>query len=281
MNSNDGLIQISDHEFNTISSFVYGRFGINLTDQKRVLVQGRLQSLIRQLGVKNFTQYLQYLKNDRTEKALVELVDRISTNFTYFFREHEHFELFSKRVLPEITGILKRQNDRDLRVWSAGCSSGEEPYSLVILMMEFFGRDYISWDAGVLATDVSDKVIKIGKRGIYSGEQLKKVPADYRSQYFSAQSDGKFAVNDRVRAEVTFRHLNLINAQLPFRKPFHVIFCRNVMIYFDRQTRSNLVKRFYQLTVPGGYLFIGHSESLDRETSMYEYVSPSVYRKKE
>lgn len=271
------LMRISDTEFNLIRALVYERFGINLTEAKKSLVVSRLQKTIRLLGMNSFKQYYDYLMADRTGKALETLINRISTNHTFFYRESSHFDFFRQHVLPEITTRIRQSNARDLRIWCAGCSSGEEAYTLMIEMKEFFGSEYALWDAGLLATDISTSALQKALLGEYSQENVSHLPA-YARRYFCRVGEDRYRVSDELRREITFRRFNLMTP-FPFRKKFHVIFCRNVMIYFDQKTRVELLRKFYDFLVPGGYLFIGHSESLGREQQLFQYVVPAVYRK--
>ncbi|MBF0396141.1 MAG: protein-glutamate O-methyltransferase CheR [Desulfobacterales bacterium] len=273
------MMSINDSEFKSISSLIYKNFGINLTNEKKSLVVGRLQKHIRQLGFDTFQEYFEYVKADTTGKALGELINRISTNHTYFFRENDHFDFFSKVFLPEIKGKLSKENTRDLRIWSAGCSSGEEPYTFVILMMEFFGAEYMTWDAGILATDISAKALYSASLGIYPEERTTLIPPHLKSKYLKKDEHGNWGAIDRVKKEVTFRRFNLKNINFPFKKKFHLISCRNVMIYFDQPTREALVNMFYNHTMPGGYLFVGHSESLLTDSCPYKFIKPAIYRK--
>ncbi|MFZ5774744.1 MAG: CheR family methyltransferase [Thermodesulfobacteriota bacterium] len=270
---------ISNGEFEQIRTLVYQRFGINLTDQKRALVVGRLQKLVRDEGFASFQEYHDHVARDTTGAALDKLVNRISTNYTYFYRESAHFDYFSQFSLPNVVARLKQQNSRDLRIWSAGCSSGEEPYMLAMLLMEHFGADYGFWNGGVLATDISDRVLTQARQGIYLHEQVERMPPALFHKYFVKQGEGQWSVCDRLRREVTFRRFNLMNKQFPFKKPFHVIFCRNVMIYFDKETRDGLIRRFYDFLEPGGYLFIGHSETIGRQQTMFRYLQPAAYQR--
>ena len=270
---------ITDQEFNLIRTLVYDRFGINLTEQKRSLVVGRLQKLLKEKNFTTFKEYYQYVIADGTGQALLTLIDQISTNFTYFNRENAHFDFLQKEAFPKISAKLKTTGSRDLRIWSAGCSSGEEPYMLAILMNEFFGHEYNSLSAGVLATDISGDVLSKAKDGIYEHKQIEKIPKHLTTKYFSNNGNGQWLAKERLRREITFRRLNLMNTVFPFKKPFHIIFCRNVMIYFDTQTREALVRRFHQTMEPGGYLFIGHSETLGRKQTMFKYLTPAVYQR--
>ena len=184
-----------------------------------------------------------------------------------------------RHVLPEMTEELKRRNEYDFRLWCAGCSSGEEAYMLSMLMMEFFGAQYGQWKAGVLATDISEKALLVAEKGLYPEERISLLPGEYKSKYFQPLPDKHWQVKPLVQREVVFRKLNLMNTSFPFKKPFHVIFCRNVMIYFDKPTRDALIQRFYDILVPGGYLFIGHSETIDRAHSAFRYIKPALYQK--
>ena len=272
---------ISDGEFGQLRDLIHKRFGINLTDQKRSLLVGRLQKLMRQLDLQNFSAYYDYLSQDKTEGALGELVDLISTNHTYFNREKDHFDYFSQTALPAVIEKLKRDRRKDLRIWCAGCSTGEEPYTLLMLMMEYLGAEYGSWDAGILATDISDRALGIARQASYATDRVMQLPENLRRKYFRPAGAGEMAVVDKVRNEATFRRFNLMNSTFPFKKPFQMIFCRNVMIYFDQPTREALVSRYHQFTEPGGYLFIGHSETLGRSQTLYRYIKPALYQKGE
>jgi chemotaxis protein methyltransferase CheR len=277
--TSSSMMAISDKEFAGLRDLIHQRFGINLTEQKRSLLVGRLQKLMRTLGFNSFSQYIEYLTQDKSEQGLSELVDLISTNHTYFNREKDHFDYFSETAFPTIVENLKRQNRRDLRVWCAGSSTGEEPYTLIMLMMEHLGNDYKNWDAGLLATDISDRALSVARAGVYPRDRVEQLPANLRNKYFTPADHGYLAVKEQVKKEVTYRRFNLMNTQFPFKKPFQIIFCRNVMIYFDQPTRDALVTRFHKFIEPGGYLFIGHSETLGRTQTLFRYLEPALYQK--
>ncbi|MDW7757680.1 MAG: protein-glutamate O-methyltransferase CheR [Desulfuromonadales bacterium] len=286
INSNPGTLEpggnmmaISDAEFNALRTLIYNRFGINLTDQKKSLLVGRLQKLLRQQGFANFQNYYDFLVKEPGEKGLSDLINLVSTNYTYFNREKDHFDYFLQTALPTVLARLRQENRRDLRVWCAGCSTGEEAYTLLILMHECLGQEYSRWDAGILATDISQRVLETAAAGVYPEDRIASLPEAWRRKYFRKVSGNQWGVVDALKKEATFRRFNLMNTQFPFKKPFHIIFCRNVMIYFDQQTRDALVKRFHQSTEPGGYLFIGHSETLWRNQSLYRYLMPAAYQK--
>ena len=236
--------------------------------------------MLRQRRLPDFASYLQWLHDDQTGEALEELANRISTNHTFFWRENSHFNHFAQTVLPEAAS-RHRQQGGNVRFWCAGCSSGEEPYTLVMLMKETYGADYAGLKPLLLATDISATALSTAMNGVYSEERLQQMPPALRSKYFrKGPQAGTWQVVDEIRREVVYRRHNLMNTTFPFKKAFDAVFCRNVMIYFDRPTRDALVQRFHRHTTPGGYLFIGHSETLGRDGALYEYVLPAAYRRK-
>ena len=268
--------EMTEAEYQKLAQLIYSVSGISLKDSKQALLTSRLAGVLTQSGRKTFTEYYNSLIADTSGAAVAALVDRITTNHTYFMREPAHFNFFRDTVLPYLKSSV---TDRDLRVWSAACSSGEEPYTLAMILDEFLDAEKSRWDCRVLATDLSDKVLKDGARGIYSAERVEPLPALWKQRYLSRRPDGSCEIIDRIKKVVIFRRFNLIEPVYPFRKKFHVIFCRNVMIYFDAETRASIVGKLYDMTEPGGYLFIGHSEAIDRTKSKYKYVLPAVYRK--
>jgi len=279
-NQNVDLMPISDNEFRSIRDLVYDKFGINLTPEKKGMVVGRLQKIFRAKGFTSFHDYFLHLVEDKTDQALNELANQITTNHTFFYRESDHFDYFVRSVLPEIVARKKKSNSHDLRVWCAAASSGEEPYTIVMMMMEYFGSDYKRWDAGLLATDISEKALNLAKQGVYEDYRVKTLPKNLIQKYFRRVGE-EWAVSDQVKKEVTIRRFNLMNKILPFKKQFDCVWCRNVMIYFDNETKHELVRRIYDQTTPGGYLFIGHSETITRTETKWKYIKPAVYRKDE
>ncbi len=271
-------IELTNKEFNSLRKLIFENFGINLTDTKKRLVVGRLRNLINKYQLTSFGDYYQFVVQDKSGKALNELANKISTNFTYFYREPEHFNFMKKEALPFWNELLTKQSSLDLRIWSAGCASGEEPYTIVMMLMEFFGAQYDKWRAGVLATDISESALQFALKKTYPMDRLTKLPTDWITKYFSKSYGEEFEVKQQVVKEVLFKKLNFMNP-FPFKKKFHIIFCRNVMIYFDADTRKQLVSKFITALEPGGYLFIGHSESIPRETQGIEYIKPAIYRR--
>lgn len=269
---------LTDTEFRMFSEYLYLYAGINLTPQKKNLLATRLAQTIEKQGFNSFRDYFEHMKNDSSGKALSEFISRISTNHTYFFREEEHFNFLKQKALPELK--TKLRIERDLRIWSAGCSNGSEPYTISMIIDEYFEDEKKVWDTSLLATDISEKVLDLAKNGIYKNSDIDKIPPLWRTKYFKKIKPDTYQVNENIRKEVVFRRLNLLS-DFPFKKRFHIIFCRNVMIYFDEATKNRIVQKFYDQLVPGGYLFIGHSETIDRNVSAFEYVMPSVYRREE
>jgi chemotaxis protein methyltransferase CheR len=269
------MLSLTNDEFNTLTNYMKSNFGINL-EKKRTLIEGRLTNYVIDKGFSNFTDYLAMLFGENTETEVTKLVNFLTTNYSYFMREWEHFEFFRNRVLPELKQTV---TNHDLRIWSAGCSTGEEPYTIAMLLSDFFGTEQSLWDMKVLATDISERALESARRGVYAEEQLEKLPPGWRSMYFRDLGSGRWEVKPALRGEVIFRTFNLMEEQFPFQKLFHVIYCRNVMIYFDKETKAELIRKFYRFTEPGGYLFVGQSESINRDETGWKYVMPSVFRK--
>lgn len=270
------MVAITNEEFRQLSDYIKLNYGIYLKEEKKALVMGRLYNVLIQNNFRNFTEYYDYIISDNTGHAAATLIEKITTNHTFFMREADHFLFFRDKVLPNIKGMAK---DNDLRVWSAGCSTGEEPYTLAMIIDEFFDKEKKAWDTKILATDISSRVLDIAKKAIYSDRSITDLPYSWKVKYFKKLNNRDRIVVDGIKNEVIFRKLNLIDQVFPFKKKFHTIFCRNVMIYFDAETKRKLINKFYDLTECGGYLFIGHSESLDREKTKYKYIMPGVYRK--
>lgn len=270
------MLTITNKEFRQLSAYIKANYGINLKEEKQALVTGRLHNVLVQNNFTSFSEYYKYILSDKTGHAAATLINKITTNHTFFMRETDHFFYFRDVVLPYLTNMTK---DKDLRIWSAGCSSGEEPYTLAMLIDEFLGKEKMWWDTKILATDISTKVLETAKKGKYSNEEIATLPSHWRQSYFKKIDNENSVLVDKIRNEVIYRRFNLMDETFPFKRKFHVIFCRNVMIYFDAQTKNKLVNKFYNLMEYGGYLFIGHAESLNREETRYKYIMPAVYRK--
>jgi len=270
------MTQITENEFKKLVDFVKGNYGINLS-QKKILIIGRLQNYLMQNNFKSFSDYYDFMISDKTGKAVTILINKLTTNHTFFMREADHFEYYRDKILPYIA--ISEAKRKDLRIWSAGCSSGEEPYTLAMINSDYFAREKSLWDTKILATDISTNVLDSAIKGIYPNEGINSIPVNWRTNYFKKLNEEESIIDERIKSDVIFRRLNLMDPIFPFKKKFHVIFCRNVMIYFDSKTKDELINKFYELTETGGYLFIGHSESLNREGMKYRYIMPAVYRK--
>jgi chemotaxis protein methyltransferase CheR len=273
-------VALGEREFCVISDLVYEHCGINLHDGKKELVRARLAKRLREGNFPSFSDYVRHVLEDPTGRELSILTDSLSTNLTKFFREEQHFEFLRSQFLPTL--LKTRQQRRDLRIrgWSAGCSSGEEPYSIAITLLEAtagHGR----WDIKVLATDVSTRMLERAQRGIYDMERVAPIPAPLRHKYLMRtrmDHGDRYEVADCLRSIVIFQYLNLMK-DWPIKTPLDFIFCRNVMIYFDKPTQGRLIQRFYNLLAAGGILFTGHSESLTGIEHKFRYVQPTIYTK--
>ena len=268
------LTSISDDDFRKLTQFVHQHYGINLA-QKRQLVTSRLSSLVMQKGYNDFGPFVKALLTDKNPADMELVLNRLTTNYTFFMRETEHFDFFSRTILPEL--VRRHQRDRVMAIWSAGCSSGEEPYNISIYIKEFLGPQASQWDTRVLATDISQKALATAKKGVY--ELPDTIPQNWRKRYFvPIKGTSQYTVAPEIKNNVIFQTFNLMDP-IKFRLKFDVIFCRNVMIYFDQPTKDALVRRFYDATVPGGYLMISHSENLGKNNP-YATVAPSTFQKR-
>jgi chemotaxis protein methyltransferase CheR len=266
---------LGDAEFEFIRHVVGENAGIVLGPTKRQLVQGRLARRLRDLGLRSYQEYCEHLRRSGPEE-LVGLINALTTNVTSFFRENHHFDALADFMLPE--AMERNAGSRRIRIWSAGCSTGEEPYSAAMV-----GTDVLppGWDFKVLATDIDSEVVGFAQQGIYPLDRVASLTPERLRQSFQkgvGLQAGKAIVKAQVRAAVTFRVLNLLHAW-PMHGPFDVILCRNVMIYFDQTTRERLVERFAQMLAPGGYLCIGHSESIHGMSAPVRPVGRTIYRR--
>lgn len=269
-------VAISDKDFERLVAYVHDNYGIDLS-RKRVMIEGRLGNTLESRGFSDYTSFLDMVFADKSGSEVVNLMNKLTTNHTYFLREPEHYDFMRNTFLPEIKE--KKKNNKVVYLWSAGCSSGEEPYTNAIEMLEFFGREAPSWDTKLLATDISVKVLAKAQQGVYHADGMKNLSPETVKKYFTPISDDCYRVNDEVKKQVVFKVFNLMDS-IPYKKnPFDLIFCRNVMIYFDNETKIKLVNRFYDVLAPGGYLFIGHAESIPRDATNFRYIKPAIYQK--
>ena len=272
---------MTDREFQLFRSLIFEKSGITLNEGKKELVRTRLGSKLRKGGFGSFRDYYNHVLDDRTGEELVTLLDAISTNLTSFFREINHFHYLRKNIIPEIMERKKNDSAKEIRAWSAGCSSGEEPYSLAFTLADMLQNDR-NWGVKLLATDISTKVLARAARGVYSEEQVKTVPKEMASKFFDrAVEDGDrlYKVRPEIKSLIQFKRFNLMTPTFPFKRGFDFIFCRNVMIYFDKPTQQTLINKYYGALSEGGYLMIGHSESLTGVQHRFKYMQPTIYRK--
>ncbi len=266
---------IKDEEFKRIAAHMKQRYGIDLA-QKKVIVNGRLENYIKRGGWGSFDEFMNAVEQDKSGNQEKMLVNFLTTNHTYFMREFEHFDFFKSTVLPWLK--TKESASRDLRIWCGAASSGEEPYMIAMVLADFFGLEREHWDTKVLATDISTKVLQKAISGIYNADQLENVPEQWKRHFFRTLTGGQYQVKDELKKEVIFRQFNLMDP-FPFRRKMHTIFLRNVMIYFDEKTKRELVQKVYDALEPGGYLFIGTTETLDRNSTPFKIIQPSIFRK--
>lgn len=266
---------ITDSEFNRIVAYVKKNYGIDLS-QKKVLVSGRLENYLARNGYSGYNEYMSKVESDPKSEAATDLINVLTTNHTYFMRESQHFDYMTNVALPWAKARAAR--DRDLRIWSAASSTGEEPYGLAMVVMDFLGLEQKNWDARILATDVSTRVLMHASRGVYLKEDIEPVPLKWKQRYFKQISEEEFVVKDELKQQLIYRQFNLMSP-FPFKKKFHIVFLRNVMIYFPDDTKYQVIQKIYDFMEPGGYLFIGTTESLNRNMTQFQYVQPSIYRK--
>lgn len=264
---------ISDEQFRKLTIFIKNVAGIELKE-KRVLVTTRLESFAAKNSIVNIDEYLDKACTGNSKESET-LINILTTNHTFFWREEQHFLYLLNKVLPELK--VKCLKDKDIRIWCSASSTGEEPYTLAIVLAEFFGIEHMSWDTTVLATDISTEVLKIASKGMYPSESIRNLPKPWQQRYFNINDDVAY-VKDNIRNQVLFRRFNLMD-QFPFKKKLDVVFCRNVLIYFDDNTRKRIVEKIADNLKQGGYLFIGTTESVNRLSDRLEYVAPSVYKK--
>ncbi|MFH1057375.1 MAG: protein-glutamate O-methyltransferase [Pseudomonadota bacterium] len=273
-------LSINDQEFDNIRRLVKAKTGISLGLHKRDLVVSRLARRLRALGLATFSQYVDYLGNDDGTE-MVQMINRITTNKTDFFREKHHFDYMAGQLLPELVAAGEQTGQRRVRIWSAGCSSGEEPYSLAITLNEFFER-LPGWDVKVLATDLDTGMLEKASRGEYEAAALEPVPQALVNKYFDRQGRGeaaRYQAKPVLRGMLTFRKFNLMHPEYPLKVPLDFVMCRNVLIYFDQDDKMDILRKFHAVIKPNGHIFVGHSESLMMVKELFRYVATTVYRK--
>jgi len=273
---------ITTAEYDFIRKIVYEHSRINLGPSKKELVMARLSKRLRALNLASYAEYITMIKSPAGKEEMTNLIDSISTNHTYFFREPQHFDFLSNIVLPQFCEQEARgSSTKTFRVWSAATSSGEEPYTISLLLDDYFSR-VKGWSWNIFCTDISTRILAKAQEGVFAKDRIGPVRPDWLVKYFDkgiGESDGFYRVKEAIRRNLRFKAMNLLAPSYPFRETFHVIFCRNVMIYFDRDTQQELVEKMYPLLEPGGYLIIGHAESLTNVKHSLKLIKPSIYRK--
>lgn len=267
----------TDKDFDKLRQIIGERTGIALQDHKKNLVYTRLARRLRALGLKTFVDYLTLIDSDKGEPEIGNLVNAITTNLTKFFREDHHFNHLKTVVMPDLLQSIKDGHQSRIRVWSAGCSSGQEPYSIAMTMVEAAPR-IGDMDAKILATDLDTNMLATGREGVYRTTDVDHMPGPYVDKYTEAVDQDKVQVKASLRRMIAFKQLNLLH-RWPMKGPFDAIFCRNVMIYFDTPTKTALVERFTDILRPGGWFFLGHSESMLARTVNLQGHGSTIYRK--
>lgn len=277
MASVDKEFTFTDQNFNHIRTIVTEHSGIVLSDAKRDMVYSRLVRRLRALGIKKFDDYCTLLE-DQNHKEFTHFINAITTNLTSFFRENHHFEMLANEILPDI--MQRNQSSKKIRIWSAGCSTGMETYSIAIVLKEII-PEHQDWDVKILATDLDTNVIDTAAQGIYQADRVTGVSDERMARWFmqgQGANEDKLKVSKELRQMVTFKPMNLLQP-FPFKGPIDIIFCRNVVIYFDKETQKVLFDRFANIHANSSYLFIGHSETLYNVTDRYQLLSNTVYKK--
>ncbi|VAW87662.1 Chemotaxis protein methyltransferase CheR [hydrothermal vent metagenome] len=276
-NREEREFELTNRDFERLKKIVGEQTGIVLTDGKRNMVYGRLARRLRALNIDSFLHYIQLIESDEDE--LINFINSVTTNLTSFFRENHHFDYLRDTVLPQL--LVNNQNTRKIRIWSAGCSTGEEPYSLAMTVSEFF-ENHPNWDVKILATDIDTKVIAQAASGIYTAERIDGLNESLIKRWFvkgKGEKNGMVKVRRELQALIDFKQLNLLHSW-PMTGPFDLVFCRNVVIYFDKPTKIKLFDNYADKLVNKGHLFIGHSETLFKISDRFDSLGGTIYQKK-
>jgi chemotaxis protein methyltransferase CheR len=278
-------ITLSDSEFEFLKDLVYKRVGIFLAPHKKILVQSRLSLRLRQNGLSTFDEYVQKLKVDFkfAKDEVPEIINRITTNKTDFFRENHHFEFIKNKLLPELEEKYKGQFNKTLRVWSSACSTGEEPYSIAITLLEYM-ETKPGWNMKIIASDVDTNVLQTAREGIYRSDRLDTVPEFLKQKYFERIDQEKNIISYKakpiLKGMIDFRQINLLNTPYPISESIDILFCRNVIIYFDKPTQKKIFAGFVEKLKDHSYMMIGHSETLFGISDDFKFLGHTIYKKK-
>jgi chemotaxis protein methyltransferase CheR len=277
-NMRESSVRLNDKDFKFVCEYAYDVAGIVLGESKKEMVYRRLTRIVKDKKLRSFTEYCEILRiNPETEKDY--FINAITTNLTSFYRESHHFDFLAKKEFPKL--LEKNKHEKRVRLWSSACSTGEEPYSLAITAFESFTRVLSTWDVKILATDIDSNVLAQAKSGIYDKRRIEDLPAEVKNKYFkrgSGDNLNKVKVTNNVQSLITFKQLNLLH-EWPMKGMFDVIFCRNVIIYFDKPTQQDLFERYYHALKPGAILLLGHSENLGAYQQYFENIGRTIFRK--
>lgn len=268
-------MQLTNHDFLRLKNYMYNNYGINL-ENKRTLIETRLVLMVKKLGFPDFKSYIDNLMKDSTGEQASIIVEKLTTNFTYFMREEQHYDFLKNDILVP---TLKKNRMGGIKIWSAASSTGEEPYCIAMLVSSILGKTAKS-KVSITASDISNNVLKQAKEGIYSQEKVSKLPSPWKKTFLRKINEKNYIIDDSVKELIDFKYFNLNNGLGWEKGKYDVIFCRNVMIYFDTPTKQRLIKRLYDSLKPGGYLIIGMSENLSNLKTDFQRVKPSVYIKR-
>lgn len=278
-------MSITDEEFKELRELIYRSIGVHLTDAKKTLVISRLSKRIKQLQLSSFQQYIQFIRENPKEKEI--LFNLITTNVTKFYREEHHFAYLTNVYLPYLERkVIKERLPKKLRIWSCACSTGEEPYTIALTLLEYF-KNKKGWKLEILASDINTEALKQATMGIYKKEEVFDIPYPLLTKYFllgKGENEGLLKVKDQVKSMITFKRMNLaMNEKYPIKEPLHIIFCRNVFIYFNKETQEKIIRRFYNLLENDGLLILGHSESISKQSDVgnWQLVHQTIYQKRE
>ncbi len=275
---------ITDEEFRRFKNLIYSETGIFLRETKKELINSRLLRRLKSLGFHSFTEYYRYIMKDENTEELVFMINSITTNKTEFYREGRHFEYLTDNILPEIYSEGEKSGKRTLRIWSAACSTGEEPYTIAIEVDRFF-KHMNSWEVRILASDIDTVVLQKAAEGIYNEQQVQPISYELLKEHFykgQGMNEGRYKVKEKLKKYITFRKINLVQDEYPIASELDVIFCRNVFIYFNQETRCRILENFHKHLRVGGYLFLGYSETLDATGKFkccFKAVEHAVYKK--
>ncbi len=271
-------ITLTDKDFKQLSSYIQGNYGIKMPPAKRIVLQGRLQKRLRKLDIRDFKTYVDYVFSKEGENEIIHMMDVVSTNKTDFYREPIHFEVLTEDLLP---ALVKEHGRRKINVWSAGCSSGEEPYTLAIVLNEF-KLNNPGFDFQILATDISTQMLQHGANAIYKEERIEIVPLNIKRKYFLRSKDrtnSQVRVVRELRDKVKFQRLNFMDTNYYVNEEFDIIFCRNALIYFERDNQEMVINKLVSKLRPGGYFFLGHSESITNMRVPLKSIRPTIFYK--